>query len=153
MFERIATSILQRQFLVSELIRVACSHHNFRDIVAQGGNGTAGRILVFSRVITFLGERLPDGIYMLLVHNAAVVIHFQLHLGYQHQSYCQTDSQRNDFDKGSLALGKYVHNNTPLFCFNTFYGIGSDGLDDLEADGEDGYQQGKSTGGCEDPGA
>ena len=44
-------------------------------------------------------------------------------------------------------------NSLYLFGFDTFYRIGSDGLDDLEADGEDGYQQGKSTGGCEDPGA
>ena len=44
-------------------------------------------------------------------------------------------------------------NSSYLFGFDTFYRIGSDGLDDLEADREDGYQQGKSTGGCEDPGA
>ena len=43
-------------------------------------------------------------------------------------------------------------NSSYLFGFDTFYRIGSDGLDDLEADREDGYQQGKSTGGCEDPG-
>ena len=38
-----------------------------------------------------------------------------------------------------------------LFCFNTFYGISPDGLDDLEADGEDGHKEGKGTGRGKDP--
>ena len=38
-----------------------------------------------------------------------------------------------------------------LFCFDTLYGIGADGLDNLEADGEDGHKEGEGTGHNEDP--
>ena len=43
-------------------------------------------------------------------------------------------------------------NGSYLFGFDTFYGIGFDGLDNLETDREDSHKEGEGAGGCEDPG-
>ena len=92
-FKRIATAIFQRHLLFRKLIGVAGAHLDFRDIAAQGGNSSSRRILMFGRVGTFFGKCLPNGIYMILIHDATVVVTLQLHLGDQHQADGQSDSQ------------------------------------------------------------
>ncbi len=54
-------------------------------------------------------EGLLQLIHVFLVHNAAVVAAFQLHLGQQHQTHGEADGERGDFDKGSLAFGEWMN--------------------------------------------
>ncbi len=102
-FEVVAASVLKRQFLLAELSCVARGTLYLRYFTSQHGRNTSRRGAMLLPSFALALESLLQFIHVFLVHDAAVVVHLQLHFGNQHQSYGQADDQRRDFDEGSLA--------------------------------------------------
>ena len=66
--------------------------------------------------LTYALESFMHFIHVLLIRDAAVVVALQLHLGNKNQSHGKSDSERCDFDKGSLALSEDIH--CDVFCYS-----------------------------------
>ena len=92
-FEVVAAAVLKRQLLLAELRRVACGTLYLWYLTSQYGCDTTRRSpnLLLRFALTL--ESLLQLIHVFLIHDAAVVVHLQLHLGNQHQSYGQADGQ------------------------------------------------------------
>ena len=103
MVEREALTVFEHEFLVDELVGVARANHYFGDVAAQRRNGSARCVFEFGSILSLLLETLRHGIYVLPVHDAAVVVALQLHLGNQHQPDRQSNGQRENLDEGPLT--------------------------------------------------
>ena len=100
--EVVAAAVLERQLLLAELRRVARGTLYLRYFSSQHRRNTSRRCTMLLPGFALALESLLQFKDTFLVHDAAVVVHLQLHLGYQHQPYGQADGQRDDLDESSL---------------------------------------------------
>ena len=91
LFEEVLVTVLKRQFLFAELACIACGSLNFGNFPCQHGGNASRCGTKLLRLLAFALECFLQLIHMFFVHDAAVVVSLQLHLGYQHQSDGKSD--------------------------------------------------------------
>ena len=81
LFKVVPTAVLQRQLLFTKLCSIACGRNHLGNLPSQHGCDAARRAAVLLQLFACTLHRLLQFIHVLLVHDAAVVVAFQLHLG------------------------------------------------------------------------